>query len=174
MRNLFSCPNRFDRQAHFDLGRARIATGPRGITSTQYDKNMTATLRVLDSESQEGLFEAIRTCCRSAVVGSVEDEEPTTELRQRRPKKSEKKRIEEAEGEDDGSSLKDSGSIKKAVTKDPIFWFGYLPPQTLRSSQRHFTSAVHLTIELANVKRRLLSIEKEYATLFLQKNEKNT
>lgn len=68
------------------------------------------------------------------------------------------------ENTDKKATAKDhvTASATEIVSKvpDPITMFGIMPPHTLRTAQGHFQSAVSTLVELANIQRRLIALEK--------------
>jgi len=48
---------------------------------------------------------------------------------------------------------------KRSVSKDPLRWFGLMPPSSLRRAQASFVKAVELTIEVANLQSELGGVQ---------------
>merc|ERR1712156_503842 len=51
-----------------------------------------------------------------------------------------------------------SNDNKKVVKKDPLKWFGFLVPNSMRLSQRHFSKAIELSVEAANVQSEIRAV----------------
>ncbi|GAM17515.1 hypothetical protein SAMD00019534_006900 [Acytostelium subglobosum LB1] len=54
---------------------------------------------------------------------------------------------------------------QKTLKKDPIYWFGYLTPATLKQSQTQFKQAINLSIEISNKLARMEEIQKRYLAI---------
>eukprot|EP01132_Coremiostelium_polycephalum_P001434 gene1434-1808_t len=54
---------------------------------------------------------------------------------------------------------------KKTLKADPIYWFGYMTPSTLKQSQAYFKQSVNLSIEVSNKLLKLDLIHKKYLEL---------
>lgn len=54
----------------------------------------------------------------------------------------------------------DIKSTKKSNSKDPIKWFAFLPPPSLKSAQSEFINVLALSVELARIKREIESLLK--------------
>ena len=61
--------------------------------------------------------------------------------------------------------------MKKSSSSDPLKWFGVLVPQALRQSQTEFKNSVNTVVTVANLKTKLISLQKEYEDLLRQKKE---
>ena len=51
-----------------------------------------------------------------------------------------------------------SNDNQKVVKKDPLKWFGFLVPNSMRQSQRHFSKAIELSVEAANVQSEIRAV----------------
>ena len=62
---------------------------------------------------------------------------------------------------------------EKPKTKDPIKWFGFLVPQTLRQSQKHFSKSVELSVEATNIRNEIRGLlgQRQYLSRQLKKLE---
>jgi len=96
----------------------------------QYDNNMTATY-LLEEDEEQNFTRRNANRSESSSSTSSGDSSESTGLRSR--KKDGKSQSEE------GTSTP-STSSNKFAPKDPLFWFGFLPSQTLRKSQQSFIS----------------------------------
>jgi hypothetical protein len=107
---------------------------------------MKATFLVQDEEPGEdapGTFRTLKitTPTPTSVSGSSSGEENGIRQRKTKSKGNAKKGQEEEEVKlkDPKEEMKGDPYVKKEMKqKDPLYWFGYLPPQTLRSAQKHF------------------------------------
>merc|ERR1712192_101959 len=62
------------------------------------------------------------------------------------------------EEEDEGDKESKEGK-KKSLSKDPLRWFGFMPPASLRRAQAHFVKALELTVEVANLQSELGGVQ---------------
>merc|ERR1711971_990143 len=53
----------------------------------------------------------------------------------------------------------DKEGKKKSLSKDPLRWFGFMPPASLRRAQAHFVTALELTVEVANLQSELGGVQ---------------
>merc|ERR1711971_481879 len=71
-----------------------------------------------------------------------------------RQRKGDKLASEEEEGDKESKQVK-----KKSLNKDPLRWFGFMPPASLRRAQAHFVKALELTVEVANLQSELGGVQ---------------
>merc|ERR1719495_1155627 len=64
------------------------------------------------------------------------------------------KLIPEEEGEKESREGK-----KKSLNRDPLRWFGLMPPSSLRRAQAHFVKALEVTVEVANLQSELGGVQ---------------
>merc|ERR1712008_99613 len=48
---------------------------------------------------------------------------------------------------------------KKSLNKDPLRWFGFMPPSSLRRAQAQFVKALEVTVEVANLQSELGGVQ---------------
>jgi hypothetical protein len=53
--------------------------------------------------------------------------------------------------------------------RNPIHWYGLLPPISLRNAQRDFTAALDLAVDLADIRRRMMAHHARFKVLASQK-----
>ena len=61
--------------------------------------------------------------------------------------------------------------VKKVAKKDPLKWFGFLVPNSLKQSQRHFSKAIEMSIEAANVQSEIRGLLGRRKVLLRQLNK---
>ena len=73
--------------------------------------------------------------------------------------------------ENDPKSSEQTDVNVKVVKKDPLKWFGFLVPNSLRQSQRHFSKAIEMSIEAANVQSEIRGLLGRRKVLLRQLNK---
>merc|ERR1712181_169199 len=71
-----------------------------------------------------------------------------------RQRKGDKLTSEEEKGAKESKEEK-----KKSLSKDPLRWFGFMPPASLRRAQAQFVKALELTVEVANLQSELGGVQ---------------
>merc|ERR1712181_111617 len=61
--------------------------------------------------------------------------------------------------EEDEEDKKSKEGKNKSLSKDPLRWFGFMPPASLRKAQAHFVKALELTVEVANLQSELGGVQ---------------
>jgi hypothetical protein len=151
----------------FEMARARVQTMTNqqvcSLTPLHYDMNMKATVRLFpcfpapDDPSELPSLAltapAPATSSDSAQAPlAVETETETDGLRHRHHPR---------ELSDPSTVVADSHSAPPRP-RDPLFWFGPAPTQSLRVSQRHFRRSVSLAVQIGHLQLRLRGLEARF------------
>ncbi|KAL3860997.1 hypothetical protein ACJMK2_007090 [Sinanodonta woodiana] len=162
-----------------NLSRSRYSMGIKSVSCLQWNENnMVATTKVCvdsDSSCTPFLLQENKTADGNALYVSPDTESTTLRYR---------KAASKSLPDDDSDKIEDLIPLKKMESsskemtkslksKDPLHWFGVLVPQTLRQSQRQFQDAVELTVTIANLRTKLLSLRKDYVGLKREKKALN-
>lgn len=132
--------DRATKDGFWELSRARIQTLTNqqacSITPLQYDMGMKSLVTIVSKQGDDGL--PALTLERSSPAGQ-----------------------QSASSSRAASSTQVQREGRKAPA-DPVHWFGFFPPKPLRDSQRHFQSALALSVQLASTQRQMCELQQRY------------
>ncbi|KAK3577678.1 hypothetical protein CHS0354_034155 [Potamilus streckersoni] len=159
-----------------NLSRSRYNMGIKSVSCLQWDENnMVAATKVCVDLSSS--FTPFSLQENKSTEAHVPPETETTTLRYRKVASKSFHDDDKEKIEDLIPMMKIESSSKETMkglkSKDPLHWFGVLVPQTLRQSQRQFQDAVELTVTIANLRTKLLSLRKDYVGLKREKRKFN-
>ncbi|KAM3910805.1 coiled-coil domain-containing protein 115 isoform 2-T2 [Leptodactylus fuscus] len=159
------CLNTLIEKGWFCLSQSRYSMGNKSVSSMQYKPEMTPSVLVQDSTTEDG-----------ATTFTVEHVQPEKE-----EKLPEVENIGAADqvlrhrGHKDtteapkSTTIEESEKSKSPSTKDPLRWFGVLVPQSLRQAQSNFRQGILLTAEVASLQSSIEETRRQYRALLVQK-----
>lgn len=190
-RQLRSESSRLMKQGYWAIADTRHQlNNPAAIASTDYsgrDIRCTLAVETTVSEKDKGdvpRFHAIQLDESSAdskssntglAAGGVVRRRVFGSNMQERKRRDSSDSENEKTGDDQVEDAANSGKDKNDAAPDadlsarPLQWFGVLTPQTLRTAQSHFRSALDLLLDLANAAVEMQALEKQFYALSSQK-----
>jgi len=139
--------DRATKDGFWELSRARIQTLTNqqacSITPLQYDMGMKSQLTIVSQQGDDGLPELTLQRSDTTVqkAGEQSDSDATSKAASSTPS-----------GQREG----------RKAPADPVQWFGFFPPKSLRDSQKHFKSALALSVQLASLQRQMSELQHRY------------
>ena len=160
----------------WEMAKARIATMTNqqacSITPVHYDMNMKASIKVILSEEiQPNSLSFVpfspdnTTASETLIPPASSSASSNNQLRHRKPTRVPATPTEDRLVESEESTTKSETPSAKKNLKDPLFWFGYAPPRSLRLSQQNFKQAVPYIARIAQLQTKMRMIEEKFQAL---------
>jgi len=157
------------KKGQFNVTKARISLGPTSITEGQYDMGTKATVVVeCVCESKEIVFKRTEPLPLESFIDDIHEKPPSSNIRARKLQDSEKYQYKGPDKQDQTKHQKKEG-MKPQKRKDPVQWFGFLPPATLRQAQSDYKNALGVVLQMANLEQKIFYLQEEYRDLVQQK-----
>lgn len=138
---------------YFNLAKSKYSLGAGTFTSLSYDKRMRSGAKITIEKDDKELiqYKLGGEMYEKKVKPTEKSSETNSTLKNRN---NEEKTKEE--------STKVENEVK---FRNPLYWYGVLVPQSLRSSQKDFKNAITSFIELANLTQKINEKYNEYQEL---------
>ncbi|XP_053551886.1 coiled-coil domain-containing protein 115 [Bombina bombina] len=161
--------NKLIEKGWFSLIQSRYSMGTKFVSPLQYKPDMTPSVFIQDSTSEDGntRFDVTRMDLKKKDSPPEVEEIGAAEQGLRRRKgATETPKLPET-GEKDCESERQGST----PSENPLHWFGILVPQSLRQAQTSFSEGILLAAELASLQSNIEETQRKYRSLLSEKHQ---